>query len=143
MNLPAFGPMREHQEHYRDSALAWIDYQERLKRYNALMMKAARRGFELFEGKLSEREQPGRQIDSLRGLYDLWVDAAEEGYAEVALSGEFRDAYGALVNAQMRVRAQLRFWPTWPKTGNGSATLSPNSASRHLHGEPQQAWSRR
>lgn len=107
LNLPAFGPMREHQEHYRNSALAWIDYQEQLRRYNGLMMKAARRGFELFEGKLSEREQPGRQIDSLRGLYDLWVDAAEEGYAEIALSGEFREAYGALVNAQMRVRSQL------------------------------------
>lgn len=107
LNLPAFGVMREHQEHYRDSALAWIDYQEQLKRYNALMMKAARRGFELFEGKLGEREQPGRQIDSLRGLYDLWVDAAEEGYAETALSDEFREAYGALVNAQMRVRSQV------------------------------------
>lgn len=107
LNLPAFGLMREHQEHYRDSALAWIDYQEQQKRYGTLMMKAAKRGFELFEGKLSEREQPGRQIDSLRGLYDLWVDAAEEGYAEIALSTEFREAYGALVNAQMRVRSQL------------------------------------
>ena len=107
LNLPAFGLMREHQEHHRDSALAWIDYQEQHKRYGTLMMKAARRGFELFEGKLSEREQPGRQIDSLRGLYDLWVDAAEEGYAEIALSTEFREAYGALVNAQMRVRSQV------------------------------------
>lgn len=107
LNLPAFGLMREHQEHYRDSALAWIDYQEQHKRYGTLMMKAARRGFELFEGKLSEREQPGRQIDSLRGLYDLWVDAAEEGYAEIALSTEFREVYGALVNAQMRVRSQV------------------------------------
>ena len=107
LNLPAFGLMREHQEHYRDSALAWIDYQEQQKRYGALMMKAAKRGFELFEGKLSEREQPGRQIDSLRGLYDLWVDAAEEGYAEIALSNEFREAYGTLVNAQMRVRSQV------------------------------------
>lgn len=107
LNLPAFGLMREHQEHYRDSALAWIEYQEQQKRYGALMMKAAKRGFELFEGKLTEREQPGRQIDSLRGLYDLWVDAAEEGYAEIALSEDFREAYGALVNAQMRVRSHV------------------------------------
>ncbi|RYD16641.1 MAG: class III poly(R)-hydroxyalkanoic acid synthase subunit PhaE [Lysobacteraceae bacterium] len=107
LNLPAFGPMREHQEHQRDSMLAAIEYQEQLRRYNALMMKAAQRGFELFQGKLSEREQPGRQLDSLRALYDLWVDAAEEGYAEVALSSEFREAYGALVNAQMRMRSLL------------------------------------
>lgn len=108
LGMPAFGYLREHQEHYQKSALAWLDYQEQLRRYNALMLKAAQRGFELFEGKLAEREQPGRQIESLRALYDLWVDAAEEGYAEIALSAEFRDAYGALVNAQMRVRAHLQ-----------------------------------
>lgn len=108
LNLPAFGLLREHQEHHQKGALAWVDYQEQMRRYNALMLKAAQRGFELFEGKLSEREQPGRQIDSLRALYDLWVDAAEEGYAEIALSTEFREAYGALVNAQMRVRSQIQ-----------------------------------
>ena len=108
MNLPTFGPAREHQEEYQKSVLAWMDYQEQLRRYNELMVRAARRGFELFEGKLAEREQPGRQIDSLRALYDLWVDAAEEGYAEIALSHEFREVYGALVNAQMRVRAHVQ-----------------------------------
>ena len=106
--MPAFGLLREHQEHYQRAGLAWIEYREQLDRYNALMLDAAKRGFEHFERKLAEREQPGRQIDSLRALYDLWVDAAEEGYAEVALSHEFREVYGALVNAQMRVRAQMQ-----------------------------------
>lgn len=108
LSLPAFGLAREHQEHYQKMAVAWVEYQEQMARYNALMLKASQRGFELFEGKLTEREQPGRQIDSLRALYDLWVDAAEEGYAEVALSTEFREVYGALVNAQMRVRSQIQ-----------------------------------
>ncbi|MEO7325028.1 MAG: class III poly(R)-hydroxyalkanoic acid synthase subunit PhaE [Dokdonella sp.] len=108
LNLPAFGLGREHQEHQQKSAVAWVEYMEHTGRYNALMLKASQRGFELFEGKLSEREQPGRQIESLRALYDLWVDAAEEGYAEIALSQEFRDAYGAMVNAQMRVRSQVQ-----------------------------------
>lgn len=108
MSLPAFGLMREHQEHYQKMSVAWIEYQEQMARYNALMLKASQRGFELFEGKLTEREQPGRQIESLRALYDLWVDAAEEGYAEIALSTEFREAYGALVNAQMRLRSMIQ-----------------------------------
>jgi len=108
LSLPAFGLMREHQEHYQKMAVAWVEYQEQMGRYNALMLKASQRGFELFVGKLSEREQPGRQIDSLRALYDLWVDAAEEGYAEIALSQDFHEIYAALVNAQMRVRAQIQ-----------------------------------
>jgi class III poly(R)-hydroxyalkanoic acid synthase PhaE subunit len=108
LEMPAFGLMREHQERQQKSIVAWIDYQEQTARYNALMVKASQRGFELFEGKLLEREQPGRQIDSMRALYDLWVDAAEEGYAEIALSHEFREVYGAMVNAQMRVRSQVQ-----------------------------------
>ncbi len=107
LQLPAFGYLREHQEHQQKSAVAWVEYQEQLVRYNAKMLEAARRGFELFEGKLTEREQPGRQIESLRALYDLWVDAAEEGYAEIALSQEFREIYGELTNAQMRLRSQI------------------------------------
>jgi inorganic triphosphatase YgiF len=79
-----------------------------MSRYNAQMLEAARRGYELFEGKLAEREQPGRQIESLRALYDLWVDAAEEGYAEIALSREFQEIYGELTNAQMRLRSQIQ-----------------------------------
>ncbi|HEX7370279.1 MAG TPA: class III poly(R)-hydroxyalkanoic acid synthase subunit PhaE [Rhodanobacteraceae bacterium] len=104
LDLPAFGYAREHQEHYQRTAKAWLDYQHETNRYNALIARASRRAFEVFEDKLAERAEPGRQIDSVRGLYDLWVDAAEDAYAEVALSPEFREVYGALVNAQMRVR---------------------------------------
>jgi hypothetical protein len=41
-------------------------------------------------------------------LFDLWIDAAEEAYAEVALSPEFRAASGARVNAQMRLRQAVQ-----------------------------------
>ena len=109
LDLPTFGYAREHQEHYQRMAKAWLDYQHETNRYNALIARASRRAFEVFEDKLAERGEPGRQVDSVRGLYDLWVDAAEDAYAEIALSDEFREVYGALVNAQMRVRkhAQL------------------------------------
>ena len=108
LRAPAFGYAREHQEHYQKMLLAFADFQEAVKQYNALIMKASQRSFEIAEGKLAERSEPGRQIDSVRALYDLWVDAAEEAYAEVALSEEFRKVYGDVVNAQMRVRSQLQ-----------------------------------
>lgn len=106
--LPAFGYLREHQEHYQKFAQAMLDYQQQTNRYSTLIARASSRGFERFEDKLSERAEPGRQIDSVRALYDLWVDAAEEAYSEVALSPEFREVYGALVNAQMRVRKHVQ-----------------------------------
>ncbi len=108
LDMPAFGYAREHQEHYQRMAKAWLDYQHETNRYNALIARASRRAFEVFEDKLAERSEPGRQVDSVRGLYDLWVDAAEDAYAEIALSEEFREVYGALVNAQMRVRKHIQ-----------------------------------
>ena len=107
-DMPAFGYLREHQEHYQKLAQAMLDYQQQTNRYNMLIARASHRGFELFEDKLAERGEPGRQVESVRALYDLWVDAAEEAYAEVALSPEFREVYGALVNAQMRVRKHVQ-----------------------------------
>lgn len=108
LSIPAFGYLREHQEHYQKMAQAWMDYQEALGRYNALILKSSQRSFDILENKLAERAEPGRQLDSMRALYDLWVDAAEEAYAEIALSDEFREVYGAVVNAQMGVRSQIQ-----------------------------------
>ncbi|MCE5233454.1 MAG: class III poly(R)-hydroxyalkanoic acid synthase subunit PhaE [Mizugakiibacter sp.] len=108
LGMPAFGYAREHQERQQKLAQAWLDCQTQLCRYQALIARVNRIGIERLEARLAERAEPGRQVDSLRALYDLWVDAAEEAYAEVALSPEFGEVYGALVDAQMRVRALLQ-----------------------------------
>lgn len=106
--MPAFGFAREQQERWQRLAAAWIEQQEQNNCYQGLMFKASQAGFERFRNKLAEREEPGRQLESMRQVYDLWIDAAEEAYAEVALSDEFREIYGNLVNAQMRVRALMQ-----------------------------------
>lgn len=104
LGLPAFGIGREHQERLQALARAQLEYGRREGEFNLLMIGALERAHALFSAKLVERSAPGKTIDSARALFDLWIDAAEEAYAEVALSPEFRAAYGALVNAQMRLR---------------------------------------
>jgi uncharacterized small protein (DUF1192 family) len=134
LDLPAFGYAREHQEHYQRMGKAWLDYQHETNRYNALIARASRRAFEVFEDKLAERSEPGRQVDSARGLYDLWVDAAEDAYAEVALSDEFREVYGALVNAQMRVRQNVQKEVERVATDLGMPTRTEiDSMGKRLH----------
>jgi class III poly(R)-hydroxyalkanoic acid synthase PhaE subunit len=108
LHAPAFGFARERQEHYQKMAAAFAEFQDALGRYNAMMLKSSQRSFGIFESKLGEHDEPGRQIDSMRALYDLWVDAAEEAYAEIALSDEFRKVYGDVVNSQMRVRQSIQ-----------------------------------
>jgi class III poly(R)-hydroxyalkanoic acid synthase PhaE subunit len=108
LNLPAFGLAREHQERLQQLAQAQLAYQERSSEYQGQLARAAKLAFERFEGKLAEHSEPGRQIESARALFDLWIDAAEEAWAEVALSAEYRETYGHFVNAQMRLRAGLQ-----------------------------------
>lgn len=134
LQVPAFGYSREHQQRYQQAMAALAEYQDALGKYNALIMQSSRRSFEILEGKLAERAEPGRQIDSMRALYDLWVDAAEEAYAEITLSDEFSQAYGNLVNAQMRVRAKLQQEAERVCAELGLPTRTElNSVHRRLH----------
>jgi len=108
LGMPAFGSGREQQERLQQLMQAQLDFQQREGAYNALMMKALQRAYGVFQDKLAEREEPGRQLTSARALFDLWIDAAEEAYGQAALSPEFREVYGAYVNAQMRLRSGMQ-----------------------------------
>ncbi|MGY1409646.1 class III poly(R)-hydroxyalkanoic acid synthase subunit PhaE [Luteimonas sp. A611] len=108
LRMPAFGLGREHQERLQQLAQSLLEYEESKNAYNALMLKATQQAFTIFEDKLAAHEEPGRQIETPRALFDLWIDAAEEAYAEIALSQEFRQAYGQMVDAQMRLRAGMQ-----------------------------------
>lgn len=135
LNAPAFGYAREHQERMQKAAAAFAEFQDAVGKYNELMLKSSQRSFAIFEDKLAQRSEPGRQIDSLRGLYDVWVDAAEEAYAEIALSDEFRKTYGDVVNAQMRVRSHVQAEVERLGAELGMPTRSElNSVHQRLHG---------
>ncbi|HZH44382.1 MAG TPA: class III poly(R)-hydroxyalkanoic acid synthase subunit PhaE [Lysobacter sp.] len=108
LGLPAFGFAREHQERWQKLAQAHLDYVEQSGAYQALLAEATQDAFGRFERKLAERGEGAQPVTSARALFDLWIDAAEEAYAEVALSPRFRDAYGRFVNAQMRLRAGVQ-----------------------------------
>jgi class III poly(R)-hydroxyalkanoic acid synthase PhaE subunit len=106
--MPAFGLQREQQEKQQALMAAMLDSAEAQRRYQALILRANAQGLERLQNKLAEHSEPGRQIDSLKALYDLWIDSAEEAYAEIALSDEFREIYGAMVNAQMLERQLMQ-----------------------------------
>jgi len=106
--LPAFGQYREHQERWQALQLAQQEYQHQTTEYNKLVAHCLQEALEVFEDKLVGHEEPGRQITSARALFDLWIDSAEQAYARIALSQEFRETYGALTNAQMRLRAGIQ-----------------------------------
>ena len=106
--MPAFGFAREHQERLQSLAAAQLECQEAGNAFNTLLLKASESAFQVFERMLAEHGAPGLQISSPRKLFGLWIDAAEQAYAEVALSKDYRELYGNLVNAQMKLRAGVQ-----------------------------------
>lgn len=102
--LPAFGLTREMQLDQQALAAAINEYMQISARYQALLQQVNTKGIARLQEMLGQRMEPGKQPDSMKALYDLWVDAMEEAYAQMALSDEYRDVFGAMVNAQMQVR---------------------------------------
>lgn len=102
--VPGFGLHREQMLQQQELAAAMQAALEANARYQELIQRANTQGLERLQATLAKRDASSAPIESLKALYDLWVDAAEDAYAEIALSDEFRAAYGEMVNAQMRVR---------------------------------------
>jgi hypothetical protein len=99
LSMPAFGLTREQQEEQQALLRAWIDYAEHYQRYQTLLQGVQDRA-----GAALREQAPPTDADSMRSVYDRWVNLAEESYGEAALSEEFKDVYASLVNAQMRLR---------------------------------------
>lgn len=108
LNVPAFGLAREHQERLQKLMQAQIDYQEALNAHNALLANSGEAAMKHFEALLEKQGAAGKPITSARALFDTWVDAAEQAYAQVALSRDYRKAYADMVNAQMRLRGGVQ-----------------------------------
>jgi hypothetical protein len=102
--VPGFGLHREQLMQQQDLVAAIQAALEANARYQELIQRANTQGLERLQAALAKRDASSPPIESLKALYDMWVDAAESAYAEIALSDDFRAAYGEMVNSQMRVR---------------------------------------
>ncbi|GAB2520420.1 class III poly(R)-hydroxyalkanoic acid synthase subunit PhaE [Lysobacter humi (ex Lee et al. 2017)] len=108
LDMPAFGYTREHQERLQSLARTGAEFQEAAQAFQAIVGEAGQDAFKRFESLLAKRAEEGKAVESARALFDLWIDAAEDAYADIALGERFQKAFGDYVNAQMRVRAGLQ-----------------------------------
>jgi polyhydroxyalkanoate synthase subunit PhaE len=99
LSMPALGLTREQQEEQQALLRAWIDYAQQFARYQALLQRVQDRA-----GDALRSQGMPADADSLRSVYDRWVNLSEESYADAAMSEEFREVYAALVNAQMHLK---------------------------------------
>lgn len=99
-----FAADQEQQAEQRRLMAAINAHIEAANRYQQLIRRSNENAIEKMRARLAPLAAPPAQIESLKMLYDVWVECAEEAHAEIALSDEFREAYAGMVNTQMRVR---------------------------------------
>lgn len=104
LSVPGVGYTRESQEQAQEGVRLWSEYQSALQEYNSAFTHVAVEALERLRNKLVAMGEKDEAITSLRELYDLWVEAAEEAYAEYVFTEEYSDAYARLVNALMAVK---------------------------------------
>jgi class III poly(R)-hydroxyalkanoic acid synthase PhaE subunit len=108
LSVPGVGYTREGQEQVQQLGKLVLDYQKASQEYLNAHTKLGAAALDRLYRKIIAVTEKGDKITSLRQLYDLWVDASEEVYGGFAMSPEFRDLYGKMVNALMRVKGQMR-----------------------------------
>jgi class III poly(R)-hydroxyalkanoic acid synthase PhaE subunit len=107
LSMPGLGYTREQQEHMQQLARNLLSYHDALRNYKIAFAKTALSSLNSVQKRLRSLHEEGKTIESLRALYDMWVDASEDAYAKFAMSDEYQVVYGDLVNTLMQVRKDM------------------------------------
>ncbi|QTR49404.1 class III poly(R)-hydroxyalkanoic acid synthase subunit PhaE [Candidatus Thiothrix anitrata] len=101
---PAVGYNRESQERLQALTQLGANYQEAMDEYLKAFAKQGIESVQALRERVALLRAEGKRIESLRELYDLWVDVNEEVYAKFAMTDEYQVVYGDLVNALMELK---------------------------------------
>lgn len=108
LNVPAIGQYRESQEQLQKYAGLLMDYQRAYQEYNNAHHRVGQETIERLVAKAADLSSNDESLDSMRAVYDLWIDCAEEAYSEFAFSDEYQTVYGRMVNSLMAVKQESR-----------------------------------
>ena len=106
LETPGVGYFRETQEKQQKTAQLVLEYQQANQRFNQAFLGVAIESLDAFRRRLAalgDDEQP----ESLRAIYDLWVEVSEQCYARFAMSDDYPRLYGDRVNRLMALRIHL------------------------------------
>lgn len=131
----ALGLTRERQE-------AWQRFTRLLADYQEVQAKLARQWIHIgaettkkFSACLSAAEAgtSARSMGSIKAIYDLWIECAEEVYGSVAHSPEYGQLIADLANSSNAVRAeQQRELESWAKQFDVPTRAEVNSLHRQV-----------
>ena len=104
LSIPGVGYTREHQERLQESIRLLNEYQKSSQEFNAAMSNISIKAFDAMRQKIIDMADQDEEINSLRQIYDLWVDCNEDAYSEYVYSDDYSRLYGRLTNDLMAVK---------------------------------------
>ena len=108
LSIPGVGPDREKQEQQQKYTRLWLDSQRKNQEYNSAIQRVGKETVERLVQKMIAMSEQKESLDSMREVYDLWVDCAEEAYADFAHSDEYQKVYGSMANSLMALKQETR-----------------------------------
>ena len=108
LGTPGVGPDRETHEKHRNYTRLWMDYQRANQEYNTAHHRVGKETIERLMQQMIDLSETGGSLNSMREVYDLWIDCAEEAYADFAYSDEYQDVYGRMINSLMALKQESR-----------------------------------
>ena len=108
LSVPGVGYTRESQESLQTGIKLWNQYVKASNEFNNAMCNVGINALDAMRVKIIQMAEQGKEINSLREVYDLWVDCNEEAYARFVFSDEYSELNGKLTNALMAVKQHGR-----------------------------------
>jgi class III poly(R)-hydroxyalkanoic acid synthase PhaE subunit len=104
LSVPGVGPDREAQAQMQKGIKLLSEYQQVSGEYQTEMSRVGVEALEAMRLRILEMAEQGEEINSLREIYDLWIDCNEKAYAELVYTDEYSELYGRLTNALLAVK---------------------------------------
>ncbi len=104
LSVPGVGPNRETQAQMQEGIKLLNEYQQVFSEYKEQLNKVGVEALETMRLRILEMGEQGKEIKSLREIYDLWIDCNEKAYAELVYTDEYSELYGRLTNVSLAVK---------------------------------------
>ena len=100
-STPGLGYSRETQDKLQEVLKLWANYQDDYQDYQSVMAKLSHDALELMRKRIIKMSKNNEDINSMRQVYDLWVDSNEKVYGDYVFTEEYSEINGRLVNSLM------------------------------------------
>lgn len=101
LSMPGIGYSREIQDKLQKLLKLGAIYQDTYNEHQSVMTRLNHDALELMRKKILHMTKKGEDFNSMRQIYDLWVESNEKVYADYAFTKEYSELNGRLVNSQM------------------------------------------